>query len=525
MKYGLKYMGKLAFVLALLCALNGNALADLQAEVTEGYLLIDQWRFEEAEQQTQKLLEQYPNSGDVHFLNARVEFYKGNYEKAWNILETVDDQYHTVKEFKTLVRNTHEATSVFVTQESEHFIFRYVDGPDQVLIPFAKEVMEQSYQTLGKILGYFPKQKVRVEIYPDRIPFSRISPLTLKDIMTSGTVALCKYNRIMMISPGSLVRGYNWMDTLSHEYTHYLLSSKSYNNAPLWLHEGIAKYLETRWRQGTDYMTPIMENILADGLANDYMVALEDMMPSLAKLKSAEDVQLAYAEVAAMVEYMVMQKGETVLAQLATSLAEGNPFELAMETHIGKSLNEFQTEWRKHISGRKLKTIPGLTVLKFRFKNHGSQSEKEAAKETALLEAGNQRAHDLTMLGDILKSRQYIQAAIVEYRKAIDQSKMLSPILYNKLAGTYLLQKDYAEAEDLLRESLNYYPQFTTTLTHLGELYYLKKDYTASEEYFQKALRINPFNPLVHTRLINIYAALGQTEKKEQQGLLYSYIK
>lgn len=53
----------------------------------------------------------------------------------------------------------------------------------------------------------------------------------------------------------------------------------------------------------------------------------------------------------------------------------------------------------------------------------------------------------------------------------------------------------------------------------------MKKDYTAAEEFFQEAMRINPFNPLVHSRLINIYATLGQTEKKEQQGLLYSYIK
>lgn len=511
--------------LVLLSTFHGSARADLQREVTEGYLLIDQWRFEEAETQTQKLLKQYPNSGDVHFLNARVEFYKGNYEKASKILETVEDQYHTVKEFKTLVSNTHEATSVFVTQESEHFIFRYIDGPDQVLIPYAKEVMEKSYQVLGKILGYFPKQKVRVEIYPDRIPFSRISPLTLKDIMTSGTVALCKYNRIMMISPGSLVRGYSWMDTLSHEYVHYLLSSKSHNNAPLWLHEGIAKYLETRWRKDADYMTPIMETILADGLANDYMVALEDMMPSLAKLKNAEDVQLAYAEVATMVDYMVQQNGEAVLIQLATALAEGSPFEAALEAAIGKGLSEFQADWKKHMAGRKLKTIPGLTVLKFRFKNQRSAGTDDSAEQAALREAGNQRAHDLTMLGDILKSRQYVQAAIVEYQKAIDESKMLSPVLYNKLAGTYLLQKDFAKAEVLLRKSLNYYPQFTTTLTHLGELYYMKKDYTAAEEFFQEAMRINPFNPLVHSRLINIYATLGQTEKKEQQGLLYSYIK
>lgn len=520
-----KHLAVMVWTLAAWSACLDFARADLQEEVTQAYILIDQWRFEEAEAATQELLKRHPNSGDVHFLNARVEFYQGNYEKAWKILETVDDQYHTVKEFKTLVKNTHEATSVFVTQESEHFIFRYVDGPDQVLIPYATEALEKSYQVLGKVLGYFPKNKVLVEIYPDRIPFARISPLTLKDIMTSGTVALCKYNRIMMISPASLVRGYNWLDTLSHEYTHYLLSSKSRNNAPLWLHEGIAKFLETRWRDGTDHLTPIMETILANGLANDYMVALEDMMPSLAKLKSAEDVQLAYAEVATMVDYMVRQNDDSILARLAAELAQGTPFEVALETLIGKSLSQFQADWKAYLAGRRLKTIPGLTVLKFRFKNPKSQGEKEAAQEAALQEAGNRRAHDLTRLGDILKSRHYIQAAIIEYQKAMEESKMLSPVLYNKLAGIYLLNKDYAKAENLLRTSLNYYPMFPTTLTHLGELFYMKKDYAAAEKFFQKAVRINPFNPFVHTRLINIYAALGQTRKKEQQGLLYSYIK
>ncbi len=119
----LKQITRVARTLALLSVLHGFAYADLQSEVTEGYLLIDQWRFEEAEAATQELLKRYPNSGDVHFLNARVEFYKGNYKKAWKILETVDDQYHTVKEFKTLVNNTREATSVFVMQKSEHFTF------------------------------------------------------------------------------------------------------------------------------------------------------------------------------------------------------------------------------------------------------------------------------------------------------------------------------------------------------------------------------------------------------------------
>ena len=89
----------------------------------------------------------------------------------------------------------------FISKETEHFIFRFEEGPDEILIHYAEEAMEKSYQVLGEILDYYPKEKVLVEIYPDRKPFAQISPLTLKDILTSGTVALCKYHRIMMISP------------------------------------------------------------------------------------------------------------------------------------------------------------------------------------------------------------------------------------------------------------------------------------------------------------------------------------
>ena len=501
-----------------LASAPGPAQADLVDDITRGYDLIDQWRFEQAEGYVDSMMKKYPRSGDVYFLKSRVEFYKGNYDRAWELMENVEDASPTVKSFKSLVKNTREVTAGFVSRESEHFIFRFSDGADQVLIGYAEEVLEKSYRVLGDILEHHPGKKVRVEIYPNRVPFSKISPLTLKDIVTSGTVALCKYNRIMIISPGSLVRGYNWLDTLSHEYTHYLLSSKGNNNVPLWLHEGIAKYLEARWRTGTSHLTPVMETILADGLASDYLVALEDMMPSLAKLKTAEDVQLAYAEVATMVDYMTSLKGESVLAALVNQLARDIPIESIFKSQFGKSLTEFQADWKTYVLGKKFKTIPGLTVLKFRFKD-----KREEKKEA--LNIGHRRAHDLTLLGDILKSRQFIQAAIIEYRKAMAESKTLSPILHNKLAGTYMLHKEFDKAETLLIESLQYYPMFATTLTNLGEVHYLQKNYQAASIFYQRAERINPFHPGVHARLIQIYSAMGQEKEKDRQGKLYSYIK
>ncbi|SVB46747.1 uncharacterized protein METZ01_LOCUS199601, partial [marine metagenome] len=177
-------------------------------EVFAGHKLIEDWSISEAESFTNILLKKYPKSGDAYFLKARVEFLKGNYEYTVKILNQVGGNYSEVNKFKDLVDATHKTTKSFTTKESEHFIYRFQQGPDEILVHYATEVLEKSYEVLGKLFDYYPKEKVLVEFYPNQKLFSNISPLTLEDIATSGTVALCKYNRIMIISPGSLVRGY-----------------------------------------------------------------------------------------------------------------------------------------------------------------------------------------------------------------------------------------------------------------------------------------------------------------------------
>jgi len=502
-----------------------SAYSDSVIEITprqvfEGHDLVKDWRITEAEDLVKSLLQKYPESGDVRFLLARVEFFKGNYEAAWKSLKPVEVKHRSVREFKSLVNETRLAAANFISRESEHFIFRFEKGADEVLIHFAEEVLERSYQTLGKLLNHYPQEKVLVEIYPDREPLSRVSPLTRQDIITSGTVALCKYNRIMIISPASLVRGYPWMDTLSHEYTHYLLTQKSRNNLPLWMHEGIAKYSEGKWREAKEFLSPLMETVLSAGLENDYLIALSAMMPSLAKLKSQEDVQLAYAEVATMIDFMVEEKGDAILPGLLEDLASGQDFEAALEFRLGVGLPEFQENWKSYMKQKKLKTIPGIKALATRFKS--SRSAKDDKKDYQ--EVGKKRAQDLTFLGDILKSRNSFKAAIIEYEKAFEESDALSPILYNKLAGTYLVLKNYEQAETYLKKSLEHYPNFHTSLVNLGELYLETGRLEEAKEYFERAVRINPFNPFVHLRLIKIYTSFKMEDEKKLQEKLFGYI-
>jgi tetratricopeptide (TPR) repeat protein len=323
-----------------------------------------------------------------------------------------------------------------------------------------------------------------------------------------------------MISPGSLVRGYNWMDTLSHEYSHYILTKKSRNNLPLWMHEGIAKYFETRWRNNDIYLTPIMETMLARGLKKNYLIALEDMMPSLAKLKTAEDVQLAYAEVSTMIEYLTQIHGDKVISTLLERLAKEEPFDLIMSDTLGTNLEIFQKKWKHFVKQKKLKTIPGLKSPGVHFK--ADRMSEESNKEYR--EIDDQKSRDLTFLGDILQSRSFYKAALIEYQRAIDQSKTFSPILHNKLAKAHLITKEYEKAQVILNRSLNYYPMFHSTLANMGELYFDKNNMKKSLSFYQRAIQVNPFNPFVHTRLMKIYQKLNLKKEKELQAKLLGYI-
>ena len=68
--------------------------------------------------------------------------------------------------------------------ESDHFIFLYPKGKDEVLAPYALETLEAQRAALEKDLGHAPPGKVRVEVVNDAAELARVSTLTQKQIRT-----------------------------------------------------------------------------------------------------------------------------------------------------------------------------------------------------------------------------------------------------------------------------------------------------------------------------------------------------
>ena len=86
MKIGTKTL----FILLLLFLITpGTSFSKptLTQKVFIGYELTQDWDLLAAEKLSKSLLKEHPESGDAHFLNARIEFLKGNYDHSWEILK------------------------------------------------------------------------------------------------------------------------------------------------------------------------------------------------------------------------------------------------------------------------------------------------------------------------------------------------------------------------------------------------------------------------------------------------------
>ncbi|MBT4898102.1 MAG: DUF3808 domain-containing protein, partial [Nitrospina sp.] len=94
----MKKISNILLVLVLVFAGSQNSFASLPVsdEVYRGYQLVQDWDIASAEKLSKQLLKKYPDSGDAHFLQARIEFMKGNYERSWDILRQVGDNFKEV---------------------------------------------------------------------------------------------------------------------------------------------------------------------------------------------------------------------------------------------------------------------------------------------------------------------------------------------------------------------------------------------------------------------------------------------
>ena len=174
--------------------------------------LLGAWRVEEARPVVEGLLEAQPESVDALDLAALLAYYEGAYAKALATVEralAIDGENDQRQGLRLLLQaDPTDVIRNFKRYESDHFLIHLHEESDGILAAPALEALEQAHQEVGRALGYWPRSKVRVEIGSDVQSFGAITTFTLRDIEQTGAIGLCKFNKVMIISPRVMAHGY-----------------------------------------------------------------------------------------------------------------------------------------------------------------------------------------------------------------------------------------------------------------------------------------------------------------------------
>ncbi|OGR15368.1 MAG: hypothetical protein A2341_00170 [Deltaproteobacteria bacterium RIFOXYB12_FULL_58_9] len=493
---------------AIVIAAPARAATDVRAV----YELLNDWQLEDALAEAQALFAQAPDDPEVWIMAAHVQHQRGEHLSALSLLDAAARADETINAgYRSLVETSARLQANAESVMTPHFEIRYLNK-DEIVAYYAGPILEAAYSNIGgdlDLLAAERGERILVEIYPDARGLAGATGLTVKEIETSGTIAVCKFHRLMITSPLATLNGYDWGDTLAHEFVHLLISKKSHDTIPIWLHEGIAKFYESRWKgKAGEALNPYSEKLLADAVRKNDFITYQQMHPSMALLPSQEAAALAFAEVFTTIEYLRKQFGNETIPELLVKSAERVPLEQALHDVFGMGLGTIETSWKRYLKKRPFREIAGAAPRKIRLIGN----EDEAIKENPLETIDDPAVHKFARLGELLQLRGKHRAAVVEYEKAYARAGAAHATLLNRLARAYIETDRLDDAVHLVDKALAAHPNDGDAHLLAGRIRLAQNQPAKARAHFEAVRRQNPFNPEVHAALAKLYEQAGDKE-------------
>jgi tetratricopeptide (TPR) repeat protein len=521
-------------VIATLLAAAGGSKSDAIERVETS---LEAWDLQGASKGLDALLQEAPDSPEAAYYRGRILFEEGKYDDAVKAYAEVNGREAAPGSYEALAgrgrsaveneirlaKAAAEETKGDQSFESEHFVLKTRPGKDTLLAPYALNALEKAYAGLTKDLGVEPAAKIRVEVYDSAKSLAHVSPLTVEQIKASGTIALCKYSRLMITSPKALLRGYPWLDTVSHEFVHYLVTQKGRNTVPIWLQEGLAKFLETRWRGPPGLAVDEMSlTLLQDAARKNQLIPFARMHPSIAMLPTQEQAALAFAEVEAAMRLLYTRGGQAALTELVAAMASGMTDEQAVAQAYGKSFAQFEADWRADIlKAKSHKTARPVSQKKLVFKEDAKGSKEPPDVGGAPEPKMDEEARRAGRLGEILFARQRWAGAAKEYGRCRQHLKVEVPIVNRRYAFAQMKLGNYPAAEEALALAVAREPDDETSQALYAHALVARKAWPEARAALETGIAQDPFDPDLHATYIEVARGLSdkQLEEREKSAL------
>jgi tetratricopeptide (TPR) repeat protein len=286
------------------------------------------------------------------------------------------------------------------------------------------------------------------------------------------------------------MHGYPWLDTIAHEYVHLLLTKATLDQSPVWLQEGLAKFLETRWRQADASLRddPASSQLLHDAAAADELLGFDQLHPSIALLPTQKAASLAFAQVSSFIEMYYREYGAEGVQQALRLVGDGEDARKALAGVAGVSWKVLERRWKSALS--KEPKPPSARLMPRYLSGEATEQDEVAGVEL-------ERARKYVRLGDLLWTRSRPAAASVEYAKAHEAAPD-DPVVASRYARSAIAGGRPKEALAPLLRTLQRYPTHAPALSSLATALFRAAKFGRARGAASRAIAHNPFDPQPH---------------------------
>ena len=221
------------------------------------------------------------------------------------------------------------------------FRVRYEGSPREALGVAVLKMLAEAYAEHQKRLGFAPDSPITVVLQTDNAFFDTTRAPEWAEGWNDGTIRIPAAD-LELPNP-------RLQQVLRHELAHSFVASRTGNNCPVWLQEGIAQWLE-----GGD---PAREDVVLAPLARSgrlpNLLTLEGPFRNLSEAQAG----VAYAQSLSAVAHIVRKRGEAGLLRFIAALSDRLPAEEALPVSIALSYAELQRSWEDHLRSVEAKPL------------------------------------------------------------------------------------------------------------------------------------------------------------------------
>ncbi len=242
-----------------------------------------------------------------------------------------------VQQLLAKAQREQNAESDFSQGESIHFTLHYEGHQtSDALRAQIVAALESDYDDLVRDLGSPPRDNILVTLYTEQSFFDVTQAPSWSGAINDGKL------RIPVSGVNSMTP--ELAHVLKHELAHSFVTQISGGRCPMWLHEGIAQFLEPRSLSGQGRQ-------LSQLFQAQKEIPLNVLEGSFMNFSGAQ-ASVAYAESLAAVSYINDSYGMSDIQRILQRLAEGNSTEAALRATIREDYGQIQTDMTRYLADR-----------------------------------------------------------------------------------------------------------------------------------------------------------------------------